>query len=129
MIFQEKIKKLRNYLFGFEDVVFSICYGDYLKDIGYKISKLGLAIYFKDKKSFKELIELLGFIASKFYENIELIYLNEKLESYSPVFLMNLLDTGATLFVKNQKLLDKWSVNVINYYYDTSKVREKFYYV
>ena len=129
MIFQEKIKKLRNYLFGFEDVVFSICYGDYLKDIGYKNSKLGLAIYFKDKKSYKELVKQLGFIASKFYENIELISLNDRLESYSPVFIMNLLNTGATLFVKNQKLFDVWSVNVLNYYYDTSKVREKFYYV
>lgn len=129
MIFQEKIKKLRNYFFGFEDVVFVICYGDYLRDIGYKNSKLGLAIYFKEKKSYKELIELLGFIASKFYENIELISLNDTLGSYSPVLFINILNTGATLFVKNQKLFDAWSVNVLNYYYDTSKAREKFYYV
>jgi len=127
MIFQEKIKKLRNYLFNFEDVIFSICFGDYLKEIGYKNSKLGIALYFKERKSYRELIEFLGFIASKFYENIELVSLNEPLERYSPSFLFSLLNNGASLFIKNQKLYDIWICKAINYYFDTDKIREKLY--
>lgn len=127
MIFQEKIKKLRNYLFGFEDVIFAICFGDYLKEIGYKNAKLGLAIYYQNKKSYKELLEFLGFIASKFYENIELISLNEPLEKHSPVILYDLLNTGVLLFVKNQRLYDEWITQVHNYYFDTIELRERLY--
>lgn len=127
MIFQEKIKKLRNFLFGFEEIVFSICFGDYLEEIGYKNAKLGIAIYFKNKKSFKELVKFLGFIASKFYENIEFIPLNECMERYSSPFLFELLNKGVILFVKNQEIYDKWALGVFNYYFDTEKIRNKFY--
>ncbi len=127
MVFQEKIKKLRNFLFGFEEIVFSICFGDYLKEIGYKNSKLGIAIYFNNKKSFKESVRFLSFIASKFYENIEFVSLNERIEKYSSPFLFELLNKGVILFVKNQEIYDKWALGVFNYYFDTEKIRNKFY--
>jgi len=127
MVFQEKIKKLRNFLFGFEEIVFSICFGDYLKEIGYKNSKLGIAIYFNNKKSFKESVRFLGFMASKFYENIEFVSLNERIEKYSSPFLFELLNKGVILFVKNQEIYDKWALSVFNYYFDVEKIRNKFY--
>lgn len=127
MVFQEKIKKVKNYLFGFEEILFSICFGDYLKEIGYKNSKLGIAVYFSKENSFEELSYFHGLMASKFYENIQIVSLNDKQTKYSPPFLFEILNDGVVLFIKNQKIYDKWSLNVFNYYFDTEKLRNKLY--
>jgi hypothetical protein len=124
---QEKIKKIKNYLFSYEEVIFAYCYGDYLKEIGYKNAKLDVAIYFDKSISFTEYINYLGKLSSKFYENLNLDILSNDINSMNPIFLYDLFSNGELLFIKNQKIYDLWSVSVINNYINTETIREKVY--
>jgi hypothetical protein len=124
---KEKIKKIKNYLFSNEEIIFAYCYGDYLKEIGYKNAKLCIALYFDKEISFTEYIFYLGLISSKFYENLNLDILNNDINNMNSVFLYDLLSNGEILFIKNQKIFDLWTVNVINNYINAEMIREKIY--
>jgi hypothetical protein len=124
---QEKIKKIKNYLFSNEEVIFAYCYGDYLQETGYKNARLSVGVYFDKKVSFNDHLNYLSVISSKFYENLSLDILNNDIEEMNPVFLYDLVLNGELLFIKNQKIYDLWLVDVLNFYIDTETIREKVY--
>jgi len=123
-MFQEKIKKIRNYLFSDENVVFAYCFGDYLKDIGYKNAILHVALYMNKKISFSEIISIQGLLSSKFYENLNLEILSNDIDRMNPILLYELLSDGLILFIKNQKIYDLWIIGALNYLFDTRQIRE-----
>jgi len=123
----EKIKKIRNFLFSDENIIFVFCHGDFMENTGYKNSILYLSIYYNRELSFKEIIDLHALLSSKFYENLNLNIISNETGLFNPVLLHEILLNGYILFIKNQKIYDQWIIKAYNYFFDTIQIREKIY--